>query len=470
MFRWVAAVGSGLGSAAVTGFLFWWINSLHQVNGVGLLQRQDWPVSSFWVWLGCGFVLGVIGRFVGVTKRASHNRSTRELAEELGREFVESYFLPPGAESLPLFAGWSNGRSAMISRQDKLPVALFDYTTVTRGSESDSVREGTAVLLPVDDLVAFDLRPRKLVPRVLGWAGPEGLTFDPAAADGTDAETVRRFTELFYLAAVDPLTLIGTLSEYSPPEPADKEEAIRQLFTPAVMAVLNRYPAYAIQSRPGFLAVWRGSGVLPDRKRTELWDAALDLRGLLTTPPKGAVRPVASGRVATDVNRQARKLRNSLVGGVIGLFAGFILASMAMSVVFFRQARAQGPGLGFLMLPVLFFGLTMVGAAVGARIRSRLPLRNLPPDPAEEPGQRMVRNRVTGCGVLVGLVGGFLGGFVVLEASRLLFQWKLDDFGLEGALFFGSIFGGALLGAVICGMVVNRLYGRLQRGKHSRKA
>ncbi len=112
--------------------------------------------------------------------------------------------------------------------------------------------EGTAALLPVDGLTAFDLRPRTLGRRILGWAGFEGLTFDPRAADPADAEMVRRFTEGFHLFAGDPLALIETLSENSPLESDGREDAIRRLFTPAVMEVVNQYPAYAIQSRPGF--------------------------------------------------------------------------------------------------------------------------------------------------------------------------------------------------------------------------
>jgi hypothetical protein len=462
MPRWAVVTGSGLKAAVAAGILFWWVNNAHQVNGIGLLRRQAWPVNSPWVWVAVGFAIGAVGELVHGARRVGHAHNIRASAEELGRKYAESYSLPPGASSMPVFAGWSSGRNAMTGREDELPVTVFDYTTVTRGSESDTVTERTVALLPVDGLPAFDLRPRTLGRRVLQWAGFEGLTFDPASTNPTDAETIRWFTQLFQLSAGDPVALLGDLLENSPPKLADQEEAIRRLFTPAVMASVSQYPAYAIQSRPGFLAVWRGSAVLPPRKRTELWDAAVDLRGFLTLPPEGEAGPVVPGRVGTDVSRQARRLRNSLVGGLIGLFVGFILASMVMSVMFFRQVPGQGAGLGFLVESVLFFGFILVGAAVGAGIGSRVPVRNLPPGPVEEPGQRKVRQRATGCGALVGLFGGFFGGFVVFVASKIRFGWKLDDFGVEGALFFGSTFAGALLGAVTCGAMVNRLYRRRQ--------
>jgi hypothetical protein len=470
MPRWLAAVGSGLGSAAVAGFLFWCVNNLHRVNGIGLLQRQVWPVNSPWSWIAVGFVCGAVGRFVRGARRLGHARKTQELAEDLGWQYSASYSLPPGASSMPVFAGWSNGRNAMTSRQGEPPVTVFDYRTVTRDSEGLTVTDGTAALLPVDGLVAFDLHPRTFGRRLLAWAGFEGLTFDPAAADPTDAETVRRFTELFHLSAQDLEALLGALTDKGPPESAGQEEAIRRLFTPAVMAAVNQYPGYAMQSRPGFLVVWRESGVLPSRQRTELRDAALALRALLTRPFERGAKAVIPGKVATDRGRQARKAGNTVVGGVLGLFVGFILASMVMSIVFFRQVPGQGAGRGFSLLRVLVPGFVLVGAAVGAGIGSRVPVRNLPPGQAEDPAQRRRRQRAAGCGALVGLFSGFFGGFVVFVASKTLFGWRLDDFGVEGALFFGSIFGGASIGAVTCATVMNRLYRRRRPGNDSPQA
>ena len=298
MRRWVGVVWAGLLFAAAAGILFLCINSSCQVNGVGLLRRQEWSINSPWVWAAVAFVGGAFAEFVRSTLRAGHDRMTRELAAELGREYTESYSLPPGAGAMPLFEGWLGGRNAMTSHVDELPVTVFDYTAVTRGGDSPTQKAGTVALLPVDGLPAFDLQPRTLGRRLLGWAGFEGLTFDPDAVNPIDAETVRRFTDLFQLSVVDPVALLGALSGTSPQVPEGAEESVRRLFTPAVMAVLNQYPAYGLQSRPGFLAVWRGSGVLPARSRTELWDAAADLRSLLTRPSRGQAprRPAPARR------------------------------------------------------------------------------------------------------------------------------------------------------------------------------
>ena len=52
-----------------------------------------------------------------------------------------------------------------------------------------------------------------------------------------------------------------------------------------------------------------------------------------------------------------------------------------------------------------------------------------------------------------------VGYLMVLSGvAKILLDWKLNNFGVEGALFFGSAFGGALCGAVLGGVVMNRLY------------
>jgi hypothetical protein len=457
MARWAAVIVVGIFSAVGAGFFFWFVNGMHRVGGVGLLRRQEWPVNSLWFWVVLGGMFGALAKLVGDARRVSHARNARALAEELGRPYSEEYSLPVEAQSLPVFAGWSDGRHALTGHVDDAPITLFDFTTVMKGNDSDTVTNGTAVLLPTEGLPAFDLRPRTFGRRLLGWAGFEGLTFDPATAEPFDVETVQRFSQSFHLAAVDPLSLLGALAENGPTGSVEEEATLRQFFTPSIMSAVNPYPEYSLQSRPGFLVVWRGSGVLPVRKRTELWNAAVDLRRLLTRPPKIGAAPVVAARADTDVRVQGRKLRNTMIGGVVGLFVGFILSSMVLSIMFFGPAK-NGPGQGFFVQPVLFFGITLCGAVVGAGMASRVRVRSESSGQTEDPARRARRQRWIGGGVVVGLFAGFFGGFVAFVASKILFDFNMDNFGLEGALFFGSIFGGALLGAVLGGLTANRLF------------
>src|SRR5688500_2563397 len=132
MARFLTSLGSGLGLAIVAGFLFWWANGFHRVNGVGLLRRQEWPVSELWFWIALGFTVGLVGGWVRATRRADHARTAREVAEEQGRAFTDEFQLPPGALAMPVFAGFSDGRNAMSGPADDVPVTVFDFTTITR--------------------------------------------------------------------------------------------------------------------------------------------------------------------------------------------------------------------------------------------------------------------------------------------------------------------------------------------------
>ena len=216
--------------------------------------------------------------------------------------------------------------------------------------------------------------------------------------------------------------MIRHLAEDRPPATSTGDEAVRRLFTPAVMEAVSQYPRYAIQSHEGRLAVWRGSGVLPAPKRIELWDAASELLALLTRPPERGTGTVVPGRAGMDARRQFVRLRNTLVGGAVGAFVGFILSTMAISLVFFRRDLRQGLGLGFFLEPLLFFGLTLGGAVLGAGVASRLPVRHLPSELMEDPVRRKSRERATGYGIVFGLFSGCFGGFVVFVTSKVRFR------------------------------------------------
>jgi len=297
MGRLGAAIGAGIVIAIAAAILFWIVNRSVQVNNVGWLRRQGGLVGDPWVWAAVGFAIGCIGALIRATRLAAHARAAREVATEQGREFAELYELPPGAESMPAFAGWSTGRHAMTGSADGIHVHIFDCTTVQKGDDSATVTGRTVALLPADGLPDFDLRPRTVGRKLLGLAGFEGVTFDPDAAGPADADAVRRFGEQFQLNIGDPLTLFQTLPDGEAPDRADREAAVRRLFAPALMAAVNDFPDYAVESAGGYLAVWRGSGVQPPRRRPDLWDAAVALQAAFLNAPRTAHEPVVPARV-----------------------------------------------------------------------------------------------------------------------------------------------------------------------------
>ena len=486
MPKWLTAVGSGLFCAVITTFMFWWFNNFNffQVNGIGWLRRQASPINSPWFWSSLAFVIGTGVGLIRNAVQARHIRRTRELAEELGQDFEETYSLPPGAEILPVFSGWESGCCAMTSREEELPVTVFDCTTnspaatldfkigdgaglegntgstpVPRSDKSNQLTDRTVVLQPIQGLPGFYLVPRTSTHSFLPKTGLDGLTFDSQTARSTDVETIEQFTRSFRLFHEGFFTLLKEPAENRPTNLSDEEETVRRMFSPAVMEIVNQYPAYSIQSRAGFLAIWRGSGVIPAQKRIELCSDAIKLSGILTHAHESGTGPVIPSRPGSEPGRQAQNVIRGTIGNAIGMFIGFLLSAILMPLVLFNNFGFQRPGLGFLIMPIVFIGCIFAGRSLGSRIGLLFQVGNSVPGPPEDQTEQFRRLGATGCASLIGLFGGFFSG-AILFSTFVLNQGNpnQNDFGLRGALFFGSIFGGAFLGALICGTVVNRLY------------
>lgn len=446
MGRLGAAIGSGMFAALAAGFLFWLVNRTVQVNNVGWLVRQGGPVGDWRVWAAAGFALGFAGCLIGAARRAAHARSVRDVAADLGWEYAESFTLPAGAETMPAFTGWSKGRHVMSGTADGVPIQVFDCTTVIPGDDGDAITDRTVALVPVAGLPDFNLRPRTVGRRLLGLAGFDGLSFDPEAAGPADVEIVRQFNERFQLWADDPRAMLKAMAGDGPPDQTEREAAVRRLFAPAVMAAVNDYPEFAAESAAGYLAVWRGNGIRPAKSRPALRDAAVALREVFRRTERTEDGPVVPGRPGSGVERQAGRMRHTGLGTLAGLFGGFVLSSMLIPPMFFGAINVNGPGAGFFLVPLVFFGCVIGGGLLGALIGSRLPVRVRPP---EDPERRKRRTRAMMVGGLIGLFVGFFGGFLVFTATKIAFNWRFDNFGVEGSIFFGSAFGGAGLGATL---------------------
>jgi hypothetical protein len=454
MGRLGAAIGAGVLTAAGAGFLFWMVNRTFQVNNVGWLVRQGGPVGDWRLWATVGFAIGFVGYLIRAARRAAHMRAVREVASAEGWEYAESFALPAGAEAMPAFAGWSNGRHAMSGLVDGVPVHVFDCTTVIKGDENDTVTVRTVALVPIGGLPDFDLRPRSVGRRLLSLAGFDGLSFDPEAAGPADVDTVRQFNEQFQLWVGDPLALLRVIAAGESPDRAEHEVAIRRLFTPAVMAAVSDFPNYAAEAAAGYLAVWHRSGIQPARTRPALRDAAVTLRQVFLRAERTGSEPVVPARPNSGTDRQVGRMRNAAIGGVAGLFGGFTVSAVLMPLMLVGAMNDNGPGVGFFVHPLVFLGCVLGGALFGALIGSRVPVRARP---SEDPEQRNRRVRATMRGGVVGLFVGFFGGFFLFAVTQIAFGWRVDNFGVEGALFFGSTFGGGGFGATLGALIGRRL-------------
>jgi len=448
---------SGIATAIVGGVLFWWINDTHRVNGVGFLRRQPWPISELWTWIIVGFFVGVVVTSIRLRRRADHALRSRELAEELGHSFSETIDRPDAASSIPIFTSWSEGRNAMSGTQDGVAMTILDYTTVTKGSDSDNVVHGTVALVAAAGLPEFDLRARTLGWRLLGVAGYEGLTFDPSAMP-SEVETITRFGELFHLST--PGGLMSQLGGEGTEQDATSENALRRFFQPALMAKLIEHPGYSLQSRAGQLAVWLGRGTLHANRRADLWDAAIALREALSQPSPESPSIIPSRPECTS-GRQAKRVRNALVGGVCGVLVGFFGSAALMGILFFNRAPGEARAIPFIIEGFIFVAIILGVAALGAWLGSRIQVREpLPLEVQEDPVFKKKRQKRVGCAGGVGFFGGFMGGPILFGVSIIFLDWKLENFGWVAAIFFGSAGVGAIGGAVVMSVIADRVLRR----------
>ena len=118
------------------------------------------------------------------------------------------------------------------------------------------------------------------------------------------------------------------------------EENLRRFFQTALMAKLIEYPGYSIQSRAGQLAVWFGRGTLQANRRADLWDAAIALREMLAHPtPESSV--IIPARAGSTSGRQSKRVRNALLGGLLGMLVGFFGSAALMGILFFNRAPGE---------------------------------------------------------------------------------------------------------------------------------
>jgi hypothetical protein len=464
MRSWMPVVGSCLGGAIGAGALWVFLNGVWTVNGVGLLERQGWPLSDVMFFAGVGAVAGL---FTGVrrsTREREHGLEVAEICEASELRYTAEA-LRADLPEIPLLEGWSEGRHLMSGELGGVPVRVLDVTTVVQRQESREARHRTVALVPAEGLPAFDLRPRTRAMRLLGMAGVEGVTFDPMSVpDPTAADAVAVFGQLFHLMPSG-VVQAGVLGTDFAPEVEDSEQALRRFFTPDLMGAFNRHPGHSAQAAAGTLAVWRGESFLPARERTEFLDTTLALRAALTRTAAheaGSVQAVVAALPGTEPESQAARLRNTVVVAVAGFFLGFGIGAAA---VFSRPLPKNFGNAGWVALakPVLLLGSVALGVALGAFLGSRVPVRPLAGShsaPVLTPSQRAARRKLTTAGTVAGLVLGFLGGFAAFASVLLGFRPKAPDATLMAVLFFGSVGLGAAVGAFLGGAAARLLYDR----------
>jgi hypothetical protein len=353
--RWLRDVVGGAAGVAV----LWTVaNRSWQVNGVGWLERQDWPLSNVYL---CALAGGLIGAVVGLlrwragaaqSQEAKHAALALELAfqPEVTREELGE------AAEMGLFKDWRSGSNRLTGLVDGQPVEMLDYTSAVESNEGDSEHTQTVALLPApDSLPVFELRPRSALLRVLGVLGMEGITFDPEQAPPEDAPAVRDFRQRYFLSRgldLENAELAVAAAEGTTVNKDEQEGPVRRLFTTEVLRHFAARPGWSVDSDGKHLAVWRARALVPGAGRERFLAEVLQVRQaiVLGAAGEGAVVPAGRGMGG------AAAVQGRLLGAVLGLFAG-MLVGMIVVGGHMRELR--------LLTPVCFLGVLVLGLVAG---------------------------------------------------------------------------------------------------------
>jgi hypothetical protein len=371
---WGPVVGGVIGGGILATFL-WLFLAQAWFGGFNVVQRLGWPFSSGWYFIPGGAAVGGAIGLVSFVRRNRHRRQLAALCAELDFTFQPRFTRGDlgDFQNLSVFLNWSAARNLMTGRWEGIPVRVLDYTSVQRSSDSNTYQEQTLVLLsaPPGRLLPFDLRPRDLATKLLALLSP-GITFAPAAdTPEADPDNIERFGRIYYLRA-EPLEKLQAAAAFDVAS-ADPltETAIRQQFTADLLAFFAEHPGWCVQSDGEHVALWRARRVVRAADRGRFLTQALAIYRALTEPR----RPTATIIPAGDSSENTVLPAARVVGGILGLFGGFLAGAGAGIAV--AQALDQRDGLTLFLVPLAFLGCAAVGAAVGAVVGYRLLGRRL---------------------------------------------------------------------------------------------
>jgi len=360
--------------ALLAAFGWWFANGAVRQKGVGLLDRQPFPINNMYA---CAAIVGglAIASFiladVFVTRRRQRMETVAgylgfRFREKLGRNGLKL------SGRMQLFDDWESGRNLIAGMTDETEIRVFDFVkccrsrshTTSGGDDTTTRYEQTVFLIDLPDHVRLSVqilhsRSTLMLRTVFGFAGIEFSSGDAFLSDD-DQQALETFNKKYMVARS--LVPTANSTESSP----DSDNLLRKLEhtigLPLIRELVNG-PGWSVELCESHVAIWIHNKRIrpqdiPDRMNQVLAIVKQLVDGIGAS---SALKLTATGETSLNPELPFRQFGLLAGSGCLGMF----LAAALFAPIFFLFVD-QAPWLVFVW-PI--FGAAVVAATVWAAFK-----------------------------------------------------------------------------------------------------
>jgi hypothetical protein len=354
--------------AVIASFVWWWANSAVRLKGVGLLERQPFPINNMYACAAIGAFLSIVASVLADQFVSRRRQRMETVAGRLGLSFREKV----GRNSLKLsaqchlFEDWESGRNHLDGKFDGTDVRIFDFvkcrTSRRHGSagHDDTTREEqTVILFPMPDHIRLSVQI--LNHRAVVWLttafGFSGIRFqsDDVFLSDEDRNVLETFNDRYIVAQ-------GlSHKEHSHRDKVNPAELFGQLEGLIGLPLMRQLLAgwgWSLELCGSQVAIWKhNKRIRPQQLPGRLTDAHEIYKHLVKGDSNGeSPRLTAIGNAVMSPDVPFRQIGIIAAGGCLGMLLGAAL----FAPIFFMFVE-EAPWIVFVWP---FFGAAVMAASV----------------------------------------------------------------------------------------------------------
>lgn len=360
--------------ALLAAFAWWFVNDAVRQKGVGLLERQTFPVNNIYA---CAAIAGglAIGSFVLADIFATRRRQRIETVagylsfsfrEKLGRNGLKL------TGRMHLFDDWESGRNLIAGSYDGTEIRVFDFVkccrsrsrTTAGGDDTTTRYEQTVFLIELPEHVRLSVqilhsKSTLMLTTVFGFSGIEFHSGDAFLTDD-DQQALDTFNKKYMVAH----SLVPTASSAN--NSRDSDDLLRKLehtiSLPLIRELVNG-PGWSVELCESHVAIWiHNKRIRPQDIPDRMNDVLAIVKQLSDgADASSALKLTATGDASLNPALPFRQFGLLAGSGCLGMF----LAAALFAPIFFLFVQ-QAPWLVFVW-PV--FGAAVVAATVWAAFK-----------------------------------------------------------------------------------------------------